>query len=230
MSELRGSLMADEPEDGMSGMMAGADEGGFGSGSFMDEADGDLDGSIREDKDPFLSTLDEPVSATIMRDVRSIMQKFYHVLLPHKSKGMLHDWDLWGPLTLTLTLAFMLRSSAKHGQQTSVFSGVFVLVWVGSAVVTVNAKLLGCNLSFFQCICVLGYCMVPLVVALIVMRLVAYFVTHLAFRFLVVTIAWAWALFASTKFLGDIDASRRMLVLYPISLFYLSLSWLVLND
>ena len=52
----------------------------------------------------------------------------------------------------------MLRHSAQAGQQTQVFTGVFVITWIGSTVVTLNSKLLGCNLSFFQCLCVLGYC------------------------------------------------------------------------
>ena len=38
-------------------------------------------------------------------------------------------------------------------------------------------------------------------------RLVAYFVTHLAFRFLVVTIAWAWALFGELRLCGAARSS-----------------------
>ena len=33
---------------------------------------------------------------------------------------------------------------------------VFVIVWVGSLIVTLNTKLLGGNISFFQSVCVLG--------------------------------------------------------------------------
>ena len=53
-------------------------------------------------------------------------QKFYHVMLPHTNKQLLRDWDLWGPLAITMSLAIMLRHSAQEGQQTQVFTGVFV--------------------------------------------------------------------------------------------------------
>jgi hypothetical protein len=36
------------------------------------------------------------------------------------------------------------------------FAEVFVIVWLGSLVVTLNTKLLGGHISFFQSVCVLG--------------------------------------------------------------------------
>lgn len=76
------------------------------------------------------------------------------------------------------------------------FAEVFVIVWIGAAIVTVNAKLLGghmwgnflisycfkkkkllkyfLNSSFFQSVCVLGYCLAPLAVALIVCRIILF--------------------------------------------------------
>jgi hypothetical protein len=92
-----------------------------------------------------LQTLDEPVSATIMRDLRMVASKLKHVLVPRGGSqddtlAALRDWDLWGPLLLCLVLA----SVGASEQQTSlVFASVFVLVWAGAAVVTVNAQLLG---------------------------------------------------------------------------------------
>lgn len=43
-----------------------------------------------------------------------------------------------------------------------VFATVFVIVWVGAAAVTLNAQLLGGSISFFQSVCILGYCVFPL--------------------------------------------------------------------
>lgn len=40
-------------------------------------------------------------------------------------------------------------------------------MWGGAFVVTVNTKLLGGKISFFQCVCVLGYCIFPIVLAAI---------------------------------------------------------------
>merc|ERR1712146_81075 len=49
-----------------------------------------------------------------------------------------------------------------------VFVAVFVLVTIGSAVVTLNAKFLGAKLSFFQIVCVLGYCTAPMVLVALI--------------------------------------------------------------
>lgn len=86
------------------------------------------------------------------------------------------------------------------------FAEVFVIIWFGAVVITLNSKLLGgtmwvlvylvvlkmllllellhclvwlllphfclCSRSFFQSLCVLGYCVLPLTVAMLVCRLV----------------------------------------------------------
>lgn len=36
-------------------------------------------------------------------------------------------------------------------------------MWGGAIIVTINTKLLGGRISFFQCVCVLGYCLFPIV-------------------------------------------------------------------
>ena len=89
-------------------------------------------------------TLDEPVSQTIMRDVRMVGNKMLCVLNPRKANiQTLKDWDLWGPLILCLCLATLLSWFAPYDQASLVFASVFVIIWVGAAVVTVNALLLG---------------------------------------------------------------------------------------
>lgn len=47
------------------------------------------------------------------------------------------------------------------------FGVVFLVMWGGAFVVTINTKLLGGKISFFQCVCVLGYCIFPIVLAAI---------------------------------------------------------------
>lgn len=49
-----------------------------------------------------------------------------------------------------------------HGKS---FGILFLIMWGGSFVVTINTKLLGGHISFFQCVCVLGYCVFPIVLA-----------------------------------------------------------------
>jgi protein YIPF6 len=59
---------------------------------------------------------------------------------------------------LSTTLSF----SAPSSSTSVVFAAVFVIVWCGAAMVTVNAQLLGGTISFFQSVCILGYCVFPL--------------------------------------------------------------------
>lgn len=40
----------------------------------------------------YISTLDEPVSVTIMRDMKAVFYKFGHVFFPKKSILLLKDW------------------------------------------------------------------------------------------------------------------------------------------
>ncbi len=42
---------------------------------------------------------------------------------------------------------------------------IFGIVWVGGLIVSLNSQFLGVNLSIFQCICILGYCMFAIVLA-----------------------------------------------------------------
>ena len=53
------------------------------------------------------------------------------------------DWDLWGPLIFCLLLSLLLSFRAKDDQRDVVFSGVFAMVWIGEAVVTLQIRLLG---------------------------------------------------------------------------------------
>lgn len=58
----------------------------------------------------------------------------------------LRDWDLWGPLIFCLLLSMLLSFNHEAKQRDEVFSGVFAMVWIGEAVVTLQIKLLGGNM------------------------------------------------------------------------------------
>lgn len=62
----------------------------------------------------------------------------------------LRDWDLWGPLVFCLLLSMLLSFNAGADQKEVVFSGVFAMVWIGEAVVTMQIKLLGGNMYVFR--------------------------------------------------------------------------------
>lgn len=184
------------------------------------------------------NTLDEPIKETIRRDLVAVGSKFYHVLVPKDSKSLLKDWDLWGPLILCTFMATVLQghdtdSESKDGDGGPQFAEVFVIVWVGAMIVTLNTKLLGGHISFFQSVCVLGYCLLPLALSLLVCRIIL-FAGHttlsLVLRAIVVLIGFGWATFASMQFLGDCQPpKRKALAVYPMLLFYFVIGWMVIS-
>ncbi|XP_061420077.1 protein YIPF6 isoform X1 [Lethenteron reissneri] len=197
--------------------------------------EGDINVPVSHNREDDFSTLDEPVKDTIMRDMKAVGKKFVHVLYPKKSSELLRDWDLWGPLILCVLLAAMLQAKtptdrASQGPQ---FAEVFVLVWVGAIVVTLNSQLLGGNISFFQSLCVLGYCVMPLTVSMIVCLITTLATKTLVLtiiNFIVVFLSFGWSVFASTAFLADSQPpNRKALAVYPIFLFYFVISWIILS-
>nr|XP_023029930.1 protein YIPF6 [Leptinotarsa decemlineata] len=184
---------------------------------------------------PDFNTLDEPIRDTIMRDLKAVGVKFIYVLFPKEKKALLKEWDLWGPLVLCTFMAMILQGSAAENLKDGgpEFSEFFVIVWIGSMVVTLNSKLLGGNISFFQSVCVLGYCLLPTTVALIICRIILLVEqTNLLFflRLTVSMTGFLWATYASMIFLGDSQKpNRKLLAVYPIGLFYFIISWLVIS-
>lgn len=182
------------------------------------------------------TTLDEPVTETLMRDVKAVGNKFVHVLIPRDDSELLKDWDLWGPLLLCTLLAILLQghSGGAHdgGPQ---FAQVFVIIWAGAAVVTMNSKLLDGKLSFFQSICVLGYCVLPLTIAAVIV-----WITTTAFKksvitfiidLLVTALGFGWSMFAAVAFLKPTNnPGKKLISTYPVGLFYFVIAWLVFSQ
>lgn len=89
-----------------------------------------------------------------------------------------------------------------------VFSLVISLVTIGSVVVTINSKLLGGKVSFFQSLCVLGYALAPLLLA----SIVALLLHNLFVRVPVSLICFGWSVwgkFSCTGVLSEADMQRR---------------------
>lgn len=87
------------------GIGGGGSTGSAGSAPSSASASGaDSDSSAAP-----LQTLDEPISSTVLRDLKRVATKLRHVIFPVRSQaealGELRDWDLWGPLLLCLILS-----------------------------------------------------------------------------------------------------------------------------
>ncbi|KAJ2360528.1 hypothetical protein IW150_007475 [Coemansia sp. RSA 2607] len=171
------------------------------------------------------NTLDEPILTTIGRDFGKVGRKTVQVLYPKGRDNALKEWDLWGPLFFCLSLAIIMSFLAPDQQASAVFTGVFALVCIGSCVVTLNCKLLGGHVSFFQSVCTLGYCISPMAIASLVSLLVKRIIVTLP----VVAVAVGWSISASVGFLAGAQlANRRLLAVYPICLFYICIGWIII--
>jgi len=210
------------------------------SSALLQELDleGEISVPIKTDENEN-STLDEPIAETVMRDARAIGSKFKLVFLPRQSKQqLLKEWDLWGPLVICLVLACFMQgtdsSSSSSSSEYPEFADIFVIFWIGAVLNTVNSKLLGGRLSFFQCVCVLGYCVLPLAISLILCRVVILTTSHVpklgfAIRLISVVAALGWSTFASVVFLAEsMPPAKKALGLYPMFLFYAMIGWLVI--
>lgn len=122
-----------------------------------------------------------------MRDLNQVRDKLKVVLLPLGQESQnsvlqkLRDWDLWGPLLVCLLLSIILSITAPGDSASLVFAAVFVIVWFGAAAVTLNAQLLGGTISFFQSVCILGYCIFPLTLAAIACLIMSFIYKNVSF-------------------------------------------------
>ncbi|EME27170.1 uncharacterized protein Gasu_52720 [Galdieria sulphuraria] len=182
------------------------------------------------------STLDEPVWSTIKRDLGLIGRRLKLVILPKvtavEMQAELRDWDLWGPLFICMTLATVLSVEASE-DASLIFSLVFLIIWCGSFVVTLNAQLLGGAVSFFMGVCLLGYCVFPLLVgAFFCIFWTAVLPTGVAvvLRFVTVVLLLIWSIMAVTAFFADVKLpeGRKLLAVYPVFLFYSGIAWMIL--
>ncbi|CAJ0577671.1 unnamed protein product, partial [Mesorhabditis spiculigera] len=177
-----------------------------------------------------LDTLEEPVWTTIKRELGAMAAKFGQVLLPRveNREKLLRDWDLWGPLFICVTLSLLLYYRSQS-LAAPAFTQVFSLSFFGSVVLTTNIKLLGGTISFCQSLCVIGYCLLPPTASAAICTTVLHD-RLFVLRLVVTGIGFCWATYAALGFLASTVAEkRRLLVIYPIFLFYFVVSWLIIS-
>jgi hypothetical protein len=57
------------------------------------------------------------------------------------------EWDLWGPLVISLLTAAM-GAFGTSGSSDEAFTDLFIGMWLGPLVITINANLLGAETYF----------------------------------------------------------------------------------
>jgi len=170
-------------------------------------------------------TLDETIWQTIKRDADVVRRNCVAVLLPMNwganGASRLREWDLWGPLIFVLALSGTLSAGVPNGDAT--FSVVFATVGIGAIALTTNVLLLGGRIIFLQSVALLGYCIVPLVLASAGCLLSE----NKIYRVVLTAFAVAWSSKASVPFVSAaVPATRRTLAVYPVMLMYVFLGWL----
>ena len=110
-------------------------------------------------------------------------------------------------------------------------------MWIGSIIITLNSNFLGANVSIFQSMCLLGYCVFPINIAAILLKVVHFL--PLIIKIVICLAAFLWASLgiliivifnlASVGFMSQmVTEKKKLLANYPIFLFYLFLAWFVL--
>jgi len=105
----------------------------------------------------------------------------------------------------------------------------FVIVWVGAAAVTLNTQLLGGQVSFFQSVCILGYCVFPLTLSSFGCLVMSFIYKHFLIKAAIVLVGFIWSTRASVVFMSQvIKEERKVLAVYPVFFFYTFIGWMIL--
>jgi hypothetical protein len=186
------------------------------------------DGDIQESN---YNTLYETVCETLFRDLRRMLHKLEYVLLPRFSaeKGKeLQNWELWGPLVICLLLCVTISLGNSATSTDKSFICIFVIIWIGGVVITFNAQFLGAKIGICQSICLLGYCVFPILIGAIINRLIGKKLAVV--KVIVIALAVIWSCFSSVGFVSSLTTpQKKFITTYPIFLFFISLAMFVLN-
>ena len=108
---------------------------------------------IEEQLDGGGNSLEESIKDTVRRDLETILSKLrfffnFNVQANSHIEHEVRNYDLWGPFVFFLL--FAVTSSLHQDSVEAVFTVTIMVLTFGAFVLTLNAKLLGVNLSMLQ--------------------------------------------------------------------------------
>lgn len=177
-------------------------------------------------------TLNEPILTTIKRDAFLVYSKLRYFVTFGKNDfdrtynlKMLYNWDLWGPCILLLVLSSCLYIKAPIESKDNIFSVLYFFSTYGAIAVSLNALILGIKCSFFAILSLIGYCLFPFTIISFISLIIPYFYMKLIFTLI--------SIFHICRILqlsiSEVTPKeKKTLILYPISLFFFSVAFLVL--
>ena len=114
------------------------------------------------------------------------------------------------PLLNTFLVSHSWSSVLNLGMNSNgnAFGMVFLIMWGGSFIVTINTKLLGGHISFFQCVCVLGYSIFPIVLAAVLIYILKQVeITALFIKMIIAGVAFVWSVFGTNPYIKHLYPS-----------------------
>ena len=130
-------------------------------------------------------------------------------------RGLMGTFRLLSHACSVITFLFfntnyrVLSSGTNADDKTLLFEIVFIIVWVGAGVISINGKLLGGKMyslfpykwiysSFFQSVCLLGYCLFPLNIAAFINLGIGNSV-HILVKLGYIGLAFIWSTYCNTN-------------------------------
>lgn len=152
-----------------------------------------------------------------------VLKAMHHSKLEIGTYGA-HFWCVSYLLfSLTVPIYFILDSNT--------FMLLIFAVFLGAIVVTFNIKVLGGKISYFQSVSILGYCICPIFIALIIVSILKFLqITNPIIRLVLIIVSTIWSILgiyiyyiilAARSFIGvNLPDHKKLVGLYPIIIFY----------
>lgn len=187
-----------------------------------------------------ISSVNEPVHFTVFRELFLIFKKLKFVFLSpficNKNKNNkkisyndidnndnidyhIRQWDLIIPFILDFILAITLRTEEKN--QTGRTVWFFIAFWIGCGLTYFMNLFLEIQMGFFQICSILGYCLLPLNICGIILKIIKFW-KLIRFFFCIGSLIWCG--FGINAYLGILlpedKIKKKYLIMYPIMLLY----------
>ncbi|KAK6183559.1 hypothetical protein SNE40_011016 [Patella caerulea] len=161
----------------------------------------------------------KPLLEELDIDLKDIYYKLRCVLFPIPQLGfnrhiVRESPDFWGPLVIVL-----LYSVISLYGQFRVVSWILTIWIFGSFIVFLLARVLGGEVTYSQCLGVIGYCILPLLVMATILPIVKSFY-YLSFLLKLLGVVWAAYSAGSLLCVQELQ-HKKPLLLYPVFLLYI---------
>lgn len=142
-----------------------------------------------------------------------------------------------GTLPNVSHLRFFHRQYFIIQLDSTTFMVLLFAVFMGGIIVTFNIKILGGKISYFQSVSILGYCICPIFIALIILQVLKFFqINNSLLRLIFIVVATVWAILgkyvinlAARSFIGvNLPEHKKFVGLYPIIVFYFFIAILMI--